>query len=365
MPETHKEVVKVWIAPGCIVCDACENDCPEVFDVQEATCIIRPPAMSADFLKPLTPSIIVAAEGCPVDVIKFDMIDVPGPDPWAGKELETAAAAGAGGEVTARAPAAKVAAPMAPPDPKWQALLSTSKISPSLSAGLASTVRKSPQVVQAQEIVRQAKLPKNAPADQRAALLAVGGAYTPAQSLGDRIRAAASGAAKVSRRHFNLALVVGWGAVAAVTATFGAMFQDFFGPKVLKEPRKVWRVGKMEDFGNPGQVDERFKRTPDGGTGFWMVNLQPSEPKLIALNTICTHLGCIPNWLPGDLKFKCPCHGSGYYITGVNFEGPTPRPLERFAIYTDADGFVWVDQTKIFRSELGEWGTPESFISLV
>ena len=31
MAETHQEVVKVWIAPGCIVCDACETDCPEVF----------------------------------------------------------------------------------------------------------------------------------------------------------------------------------------------------------------------------------------------------------------------------------------------------------------------------------------------
>src|SRR5437868_5306763 len=178
MAETYKIVTKVWIAPGCIVCDACENDCPEVFDVQEATCIIRPPAMSAEFTKPLTPSIIVAAEGCPVDVIKFDMIDVEGPAPWAGKEAEAAAAAAAG-ETHAKAPAAKVAAPMGPPDPKWQALLSTSKISPSLSAGLATTVRKSAEVIQAQEIIREAKLPRNAPADQRAAILAVGGAYTP------------------------------------------------------------------------------------------------------------------------------------------------------------------------------------------
>ena len=58
---THKVITKVWIAPGCIVCDACENDCPEVFDVQEDTCLIRPPAMNADFLRPLTPSIIVAS----------------------------------------------------------------------------------------------------------------------------------------------------------------------------------------------------------------------------------------------------------------------------------------------------------------
>ena len=254
-------------------------------------------------------------------------------------------------------------APLAPPDPRWQALIGTSRVSPSMSAGLATTVRKSAEVVQAEDIVRSVALPKDAPPDQRMAMLAVGGAYAPPASMAERIRASASGAGKFSRRHFNLALVVAWGAMAAVTATFGAMFQDFFGPKVLKEPKKLWRVGKMEDYANAG-VYEMFKKTPDGGTGFWMVNLQPGENKLVALNTVCTHLGCIPNWLPGDQKFKCPCHGSGYYITGVNFEGPTPRPLERFAVTKDPDGYVWVDQTKIYRSELGEWDNPESFVSL-
>jgi cytochrome b6-f complex iron-sulfur subunit len=360
MAETHQEVVKVWIAPGCIVCDACENDCPEVFDVQEDTCLIRPPAMNAEFTKPLTPSIIVAAEGCPVDVIKYDVIEVAGPAPWAG--LEAAAAAAAPGEV--QAPAAKQAAPLGPPDPKWQALLSTSKVSPSLSAGLASTIRKSPEVLQAQEMVRAVDLPRNAPADQRMAMLAVGGAYQPQMSMGDRIRAAAS-AVKPSRRNFNLALVVAWGAMAAVGATFGAMFQDFFGPKALKEPKKVWRVGKAAGFSQPGIVDESFKRTPAGSEGFWIVNLQPSENKLVAISTICTHLGCIPAWLPGDQKYKCPCHGSGYYKDGINFEGPTPRPLERFAVSVDPDGFVMVDQTKVFRSELGQWDDPASFVMLV
>src|SRR5205823_9768038 len=112
MAETHQVVTKVWIAPGCIVCDSCENDCPEVFDVQEDTCLIRPPAMNADFLRPLTPSIIVAAEGCPVEVIKYEMKEVEGPAPWAGQPAEgagAAAAAPAAGEVHAKAPAAKVA----------------------------------------------------------------------------------------------------------------------------------------------------------------------------------------------------------------------------------------------------------------
>jgi cytochrome b6-f complex iron-sulfur subunit len=363
MAETHQVVTKVWIAPGCIVCDACENDCPEVFDVQEETCVIRPPAMSADFLKPLTPSIQVAAEGCPVDVIKFDLQEVPGPAPWANQP--EGAPAAAGGEVVARAPAAKVAAPPAPPDPKWQALLSTSKISPSMSANLGTTVRRTPEANQTEEFARSVAVEgidlRRVPPDQRVALLAAGGAYVPKPSMSDRIRAtaaAATAAAKSSRRQFNLALLIGWGLLAATGATFGAMFQTFFGPKVLKEPKKLIRVGRMPEFSNPG-VDERYKPQ-----GIWLVNLSPNENKLIALNTTCTHLGCIPNWLMGDQKFKCPCHGSGYYITGVNFEGPTPRPLERYAVKIE-DGWVFVDKSKVFRSELGEWENPESFLPLV
>ena len=366
MAETHQVVTKVWIAPGCIVCDACENDCPEVFDVQEETCVIRPQAQNAEFLKPLTPSIQVAAEGCPVEVIKFETKEVEGPAPWAGKEQELAGSSPAApqGSVAGAAGHARPAAtpaPLGPPDPKWQALLSTSKVSPSLSAGLASTIRKSPEVLQGQEILRAVELPKNAPADQRMAMLAVGGAYQPKPSMAEQVRqrfAKAAGAVRTSRREFNAALVVGWAALAFCGATFAAMFQDFFGPKVLKEPKKIYRVGTLEDFANPG-VYEQFKPQE-----IWVVNLSPAEDRLVALSTICTHLGCIPNWLPGDAKFKCPCHGSGYYITGVNFEGPTPRPLERYAIARDADGYIVVDKSKVYRQELGEWENPESYVML-
>src|SRR5215212_4999310 len=259
MAETHTIITKVWIAPGCIVCDACENDCPEVFDVTEETCLIRPPAQSPDFLRPLTPSIIVAAEGCPVEVIKFETQEVAGPAPWANQPEGSPAAAGA--EVVAKATAAKIVAPPEAPDTKFQALLSTSKISPSLSASLATTVRRSPEINQGEEMVRAVDKQgidwRNAPPDQRMAVLAAGGAYAPQPSMGDRLRSATKG--KVSRRTMNLALVVAWGAIAAVGATFGAMFQDFFGPKVLKEPKKVYRVGRLPDFQTPGLVDERYK----------------------------------------------------------------------------------------------------------
>lgn len=62
-------VTKVWIEPGCIVCDACENEAPEVFQVLADTCIVRENAPLGDGA-----SIQAAAEGCPVNVIKYTTV---------------------------------------------------------------------------------------------------------------------------------------------------------------------------------------------------------------------------------------------------------------------------------------------------
>lgn len=59
-------ISKVWIEPGCIVCNACEDIYPEVFEVTSDTCIIRPNAPLDDGLR-----VQEAAEACPVEVIKF------------------------------------------------------------------------------------------------------------------------------------------------------------------------------------------------------------------------------------------------------------------------------------------------------
>jgi ferredoxin len=61
-------VSKVWIEPGCIVCNACEGIFPEVFKVTD-TCIVLPTAPLDNGLK-----IQEAAEACPVEVIKFTKI---------------------------------------------------------------------------------------------------------------------------------------------------------------------------------------------------------------------------------------------------------------------------------------------------
>ncbi len=164
--------------------------------------------------------------------------------------------------------------------------------------------------------------------------------------------------AKEGRRAFvgNATLAVGWvafGTGAGVAA--GPAFARFMMPNVLEEPDPRVRVGKLQRYieMDPGGVNEDYKPQ-----GIWMIR---EEERIAALNIICTHLGCIPNWLPNDRKFKCPCHGSGYKPDGINFEGPTPRPLERFRIYME-DGIVVVDKSKKYQYELGQWDQQGSYL---
>ena len=108
----------------------------------------------------------------------------------------------------------------------------------------------------------------------------------------------------------------------------------------------------------PGYVENKFKPQ----FGIWVVNVEyQGVQQIYALRTVCTHLGCTPNWLDAEQKFKCPCHGSGFYKDGINFEGPAPRPLERYAIALADDGQLEVDKGKLFFEEMGQWSDPSSF----
>lgn len=159
-------------------------------------------------------------------------------------------------------------------------------------------------------------------------------------------------AAKSAGKERRTFLAAAWLAFTAGMAGMGLGTLRFMFPNVLSEPPSKFKVGPKESF-EEGKVVERFK---DQGT--WIVRYQGI---IYALSTTCTHLGCTPNWL-GD-KFKCPCHGSGFKITGVNFEGPAPRPLERWAI-REEEGQLVVDKSKKFQKELGQWENPESYIKV-
>lgn len=161
-------------------------------------------------------------------------------------------------------------------------------------------------------------------------------------------------AEQMDRRSFIKWLTIGWAAFAAIVGGYLTLVLRFLFPNVLFEPKQSFRAGYPGDY-SVGEVSERYKAQHS----VWIVR---DSDKIYALSTVCTHLGCTPNWLANEQKFKCPCHGSGFYKTGIHFEGPAPRPLERFKVVLADDGEIIVDKTKKFQQEKGEWTDPESFI---
>lgn len=176
-----------------------------------------------------------------------------------------------------------------------------------------------------------------------------------AADAGSSTPRASEGATQPSRRSTILWLTAAWLGFGGATAAFLTATARSLFPNVLFEPPLSFKAGAPSDYA-VGEVDERWKEKFQ----IWVVR---NTEITYALITICTHLGCIPNWLASQNKFKCPCHGSGYYRSGINFEGPTPRPLERAAIsISPDDGQIFIDKTRKFLYEKGQWTDPAAFI---
>jgi len=151
-----------------------------------------------------------------------------------------------------------------------------------------------------------------------------------------------------------------WGAFSAASAAALAATGRFMFPNVLNEPPQQFKAGFPNEYGMG--VDERWKEK----FGVWLVRTPDDyavhASGFYALITVCTHLGCTPNFLAAENKFKSPCHGSGFRTSGINFEGPAPRPLERARVVRSDDGQILVDKSRHFQFELGQWTDPEAFL---
>ena len=138
---------------------------------------------------------------------------------------------------------------------------------------------------------------------------------------------------------------LGAGAISTIRMLF---------PRVHFTPASTVVVGKPEDY-SVGEVSERFKKSH-------RVVIVREAGGFFALRSVCTHLGCVPDWERSQKKFKCPCHGSGFHRDGVPFEGPAPRPLERLKIFFDEDGQIVVDRAIRLRKERNEWEKEGAFL---
>jgi cytochrome b6-f complex iron-sulfur subunit len=149
------------------------------------------------------------------------------------------------------------------------------------------------------------------------------------------------------RRNF----LAGTAAFAGAMAVTAAGTQRFMFPRVLFEPPSTFVAGRVDDYLPNQPIFFKDFRT-------WIIR---TPDRIYALSGRCTHLGCTPAWLGADQKFKCPCHGSGFRMSGLNFEGPAPRALERFKISLLGDQ-LQVDNARMFLLEKGEWENPESYV---
>ena len=69
------------------------------------------------------------------------------------------------------------------------------------------------------------------------------------------------------------------------------------------------------------------------------------DARWVALDAVCTHLGCTVQYQPERDVIHCACHGGEYdAYTGRNISGPPPRPLTAYRV-KPAEGGIVVSRT--------------------
>jgi cytochrome b6-f complex iron-sulfur subunit len=111
---------------------------------------------------------------------------------------------------------------------------------------------------------------------------------------------------------------------------------------------------KAGEFGGEFRIGPANELLPEVNAGpepytdgkFWLVNVDTEvdgEQKqgVLAIYKVCTHLGCLFEWVPMTHRFECPCHGSKFALSGDYIAGPARRSLDRFVIQAvSPDGSV-------------------------
>jgi cytochrome b6-f complex iron-sulfur subunit len=146
------------------------------------------------------------------------------------------------------------------------------------------------------------------------------------------------------------ALVAAGGAVGVALLAVGPKLVSLLTrpvpPKQIVEPGLMWSIGRVSDFGVG--VHTQFLRER-------RICVVRNSERLYVIHARCTHMGCTPDWVAQENKFKCPCHGSGFCVgsafdgDGMNCEGPAPRPLDRAHVELDPTGEVLVDVGRLYQ----------------
>jgi cytochrome b6-f complex iron-sulfur subunit len=139
----------------------------------------------------------------------------------------------------------------------------------------------------------------------------------------------------MSRRYFLE--LVGIGSIAVTAAGSALLTVEYLSPNVLLEPSPTFKAGPVDGY-TPNSVTKVKEEK--------VYIVRAKEGYFYALSDICTHLGCITNWLPDEGLITCPCHGSKFDVEGNVIHGPAPRPLDRYLITLNDQGQLVVDKAQ-------------------
>jgi cytochrome b6-f complex iron-sulfur subunit len=59
------------------------------------------------------------------------------------------------------------------------------------------------------------------------------------------------------------------------------------------------------------------------------------DSKLMAVNPVCTHRGCIVDWDKSSGTLVCPCHDAKFSIEGNVIAKPATKPLSTYEVKED------------------------------
>jgi len=177
----------------------------------------------------------------------------------------------------------------------------------------------------------------------------------------------------VTRRRFLGSL--GVVAMSAAALFGGVKTLGFLFPSAPVEEPRLFKVDvdpALITIGNPLQITSK------------RVSIVRDAGGLYAVQLICTHLGCTPNYVTNVTNgtgvadvvaaargrrsgadaigngWACPCHGSRYFIDSTNFYGPAPRPMDWVDLQLAPDGKLLVDRAKlVVQRGAGDTTVPE------
>ena len=115
--------------------------------------------------------------------------------------------------------------------------------------------------------------------------------------------------------------------LSVVLAAIGAALAFLAGWPLLRF------LAPLPREGDDGRVAIDRDRVEVGGVLFFSyrggtaVVMQMAPGQFTAFSAICTHLGCVVQWMPQQQEFVCPCHAGRFSSTGAVLGGPPPKPM--------------------------------------